>query len=180
MARIPYPDERDLSDHVRELLNELAPLNVFRMMAHGDNLLRQFVRLGNQLLFESELDPELRELVILRVGYLCGSGYEVHQHRRIARDLGVESDRLEALREGAEAGVFNGWERRVLRFTDAVVHGKPDEALFESVREGLSDRELVELVVCIGYYVMVSRFLETFEVEIENAEAHLEVEGDDG
>lgn len=177
MARIPYPDESELPDHIRELLDQLAPLNVFRMMAHGENLLRQFVRLGNQLLFEGELDPAHRELAIIRVGILCGSDYEVHQHRRIARDLGLEEERLEALEQGPDADAFNAQQRRVLEFTDAVVaDGHPDDALFGEMEEAYSHRELVELVVCIGYYMMVSRFLETFDVDFEDADEHLEVD----
>ncbi|MBT7756224.1 MAG: hypothetical protein HN732_02790, partial [Rhodospirillaceae bacterium] len=31
-------------------------------------------------------------------------------------------------------------------------------------------QELVELIMCIGFYVMTSAFLENFEVEIEPAE----------
>ncbi len=177
MARIPYPDENDLPESVRELLDELAPLNIFRMMAHGEKLLRQFVRLGNQLLFESDLDPALRELAIVRVGILCGSDYEVHQHRHLARDLGLEEETLDALEWGPDADALTPRQRRLLEFTDAVVEdGQPDEALFGAMEEAHSHRELVELVVCIGYYMMVSRFLETFDVDLEDAGEHLEVD----
>jgi hypothetical protein len=39
--------------------------------------------------------------------------------------------------------------------------------MFEAMRERLTTRALAELVLTIGYYMMVSRFLENFDVDIE-------------
>ena len=72
MARIPYPDPDTFDADTRSLLDKLPPLNLFRMMAGGGALLNNFVRLGNHLLFKSELDPVLRELAIIRVGVVVG------------------------------------------------------------------------------------------------------------
>ncbi|TMQ07476.1 MAG: carboxymuconolactone decarboxylase family protein [Deltaproteobacteria bacterium] len=170
MARIPYPDRETLSPETQEFLGKLPPLNLFRMMAGGEGLLRAFVRLGNHLLFKSKLDPVLREITILRVGALSGARYEVFQHERIARGLGMTDGLLAAIRSGPDDPAFTDLQRLVMRFTDDVVANvRASDATFEPLRAQLPVAQLQELTVTIGYYMMASRFLETFGIDIETA-----------
>jgi alkylhydroperoxidase family enzyme len=126
------------------------------------------MKLGNALLFKAELDPILRELVILRVGYLSDATYEIHQHLVVARHVGVSDAKIEALPQGPDAAVFSDKERAILRFTDEVVKDvKASDPAYEAVARHLSHREVAELLLTIGFYMMVSRFLENLEVEIE-------------
>lgn len=168
MARVPYPDPEALSSETQDQLGKLPPLNLFRMMAGGEGLLRAFVRLGNHLLFESKLSPVLREIAILRVGALSGARYEVLQHERIARGLGMTDGLLAAIRHGPDDPAFDDLQRLVLRFTDDVVRNvRASDETFEPLRARLSLQELQELTVAIGYYMAASRFLETFGVDLE-------------
>jgi alkylhydroperoxidase family enzyme len=58
----------------------------------------------------------------------------------------------------------------VMRFTDDVVKNvRASDATFKPLAERLSHQEMQELTITIGYYMMVSRFLETFDVDIEDA-----------
>jgi alkylhydroperoxidase family enzyme len=86
----------------------------------------------------------------------------------VARSVGVPHDKVAALSQGPDAPVFDETERLILRFTDAVVRDvkAPDE-LFNAVLAKLDHRRMTELVITIGFYMMVSRFLENFEVDIE-------------
>ncbi|HEX9259274.1 MAG TPA: carboxymuconolactone decarboxylase family protein, partial [Acidimicrobiales bacterium] len=96
MARIPYPDPATLLPETVEVLAKVGdpPLNIFRMLAGGEGLLRAFMRFGNHLLARTRVDPVLREIAILRVGVLSGAAYEVYQHERIGRDLGMGEELL--------------------------------------------------------------------------------------
>lgn len=169
MARIPYPDIEALPDDVRSFVGRIRPmLNIYRMLPHAETSLYGFMKLGNALLFKADLDPILRELVILRVGYLSDAKYEIHQHLVVARHVGVSAVKIEAAQRGPDAAAFSGLERAVLRFTDEVVKEvKASDAAYEAVAKHLSHREIAELLLTIGFYMMVSRFLENLEVEIE-------------
>jgi 4-carboxymuconolactone decarboxylase len=172
MARVPYPDLQTLSSETQDQLGKLPPLNLFRMMAGGEGLLRAFVRLGSHLLFKSKLDPVLREIAILRVGALSNARYEVFQHERIARGLGMTDALLAAIRRGPDDPGFDDLQRLVMRFTDDVVANvRASDATFEPLRGRLSLQELQELTVTVGYYMMASRFLENFDVDIETGTA---------
>jgi 4-carboxymuconolactone decarboxylase len=170
MARVPYPDPAKLAPETREVLGKMAPLNIFRMMAGGEGLLRAFVRMGNYLLMKSKLDPVLREVAIIRAGVLSKAKYEVHQHERIARDLGMSGALIAAVHNGPDDPVLNEMQRLVMRYTDdLVMNVRAGDATFKPLSERLSLQEMQELTVTIGYYMMVSRFLETFDVDIEQA-----------
>jgi 4-carboxymuconolactone decarboxylase len=168
MAKIPFFDLTEASDQLKAMLGTRPPLNIYKVVAHAGPVGERFLGLGGALLRENALDSKLRELVILRVGILSAAAYEVHQHKRLASRIGVPDEKVAALEEGPEAAVFDDVERAVLRFTDQVVRQvKADAAAFDEVAAHLSHRQLTELLVLIGYYMMVSRFLENLEVEIE-------------
>ena len=57
--------------------DRLAELNVFRVLLHHPRLSQAISGLLGTLLFEgNELDPRLRELLILRIAWVTGSDYE--------------------------------------------------------------------------------------------------------
>ncbi|HET9208247.1 MAG TPA: carboxymuconolactone decarboxylase family protein [Burkholderiaceae bacterium] len=169
MARIPYYDLAQAPDSYKELLGERPPLNLYRMLPHAGPAATGFLRLGGALLRRNELDSQLREIAILRVGMLSHAGYEVHQHKRVARQVGLSADKIAALTEAdGDLGVFDERERFVLAFTDQLVHHvKADDAMFAKAQSLFNARQLSELVLTVGFYMMVSRFLENFEVDIE-------------
>ena len=43
MARLPYVDAAQAPEAVKDVLANLAPLNIFRMLAHAESSLRRFV-----------------------------------------------------------------------------------------------------------------------------------------
>ena len=168
MGRIPYPTQADVSDKAREFLAKLPPINIFRMMSHADHLLESFVRLGNRFLYRGTLDPVIREIAILRVGYLSSCEYETYQHERIGRDAGMSDALIAAVRKGPDAEGLSVLQRQVVLFVDDLVKNvRAGDETFQPLREQLSVKQLQELTLVTGYYMMVCRFLSTFGVDIE-------------
>jgi alkylhydroperoxidase family enzyme len=168
MARIPYPDPKTLAPETQDQLAKLPPLNVFRMLAGSEGLLAPFVRLGNHLWHKAKLTPVLREVAILRVGALSDARYEVFQHQRIARSLGMSEALIAGIAGGPDDPALDDLQRLVVRFTDELVRDvRVSDRTFEAASARLSVQELQELTVLVGYYMTVSRLLETFGVEIE-------------
>ena len=78
--------------------------------------------------------------------------------------------KVAALEIGADTSALGELERLVLQFTDQLVHEvKAPDTMFAALSAHLDRREMAELVLTIGFYMMVSRFLENFEVDIEAA-----------
>ncbi len=170
MARLPYVDPEQASEQVRATFDRLpARLNVFRIMAHAETNFRWLVRLGTSILAEQKLDHRLREIAILRVANLSKAAYEWVQHAGIARAVGVTSEQIAALESGdATAGCFNDDEKLVLQFATEVIRDvKASDATFERLAARFSHQEIVELILAIGFYMLMARLLETTAVDLE-------------
>lgn len=168
MARIPYVEPDQIPADIAERLKSRPPLNLYRMLPHAPEAASGFLALGSALLTQNSLHPHLRELAIVRVGILSGASYEVHQHRRVAANVGLSQEKIDAIEVGPSSPVFNEFERTLLEFTDVVVRQvKAPQPLWDAIHSRLGHRQTTELVLTIGFYMMVSRFLENFEVDIE-------------
>ncbi|MET0333192.1 MAG: carboxymuconolactone decarboxylase family protein [Rhizobacter sp.] len=169
MARIPYFDIAQASEKYQALLKSRNPLNLYRMLPHaGESAASGFLAMGSALLRDNQLDSQLREIAILRVGILSQAGYEVYQHKRVAKQVGMSDATVAALEVGADTSVLTDDEKLVLEFTDVVFRDvKAPDALFNKVAARFGNRQTAELVLTIGFYMLVSRFLENFEVDIE-------------
>lgn len=169
MPRLPYPDPAALPEANAKLLEGLPRLNIFRMLAGSGPSFVPFMSLINAYLNEGILDAELRELVILRVGHICGSAYELHQHIRVSRNLGLSEKRIGAANGKLPSPEFTEAENAALALADDLVaRVKADRTLFEKARQHLGDSGVQELVIVVGVYLLVCRYLETLEIEIED------------
>jgi alkylhydroperoxidase family enzyme len=174
MARIPYVDPETASEPVREALERLPALNIFRMLANAETAFRPFLRFGDTLLSGLELDGLLRELAILRVARLTPHAeYEWVQHVPIARAVGADDDQVAALeRDDIEADCFDAAQRAVLRFTTEVVRdAHATDETFGELSALLPPRQIVELLLVIGQYMMLARVMATLELELDEPAA---------
>lgn len=172
MARLPYIDSDNPPDAVRETLDQLpVKLNLFNMIANAETCFRPFLRLGSAILGRQDFDAKLRELVILHVGQLWDGRYEWHQHLPIAQATGVTRAQISALESGnISAECFSECEKAVLKFTGEVIeHGRPSDTTFAEAAEHLSPREIIEMLLAIGFYSTVAMITESTDIEIDEA-----------
>src|SRR5499427_7515002 len=104
----PLPDSA-LSADQKEILAPIAAngrvLNIFRTLVHAPKAMQGFLSWGNYVLSKrNDLPAREREIVILRIGFLCKSGYEWAQHHRIGRREGLTEDEISRIKKGAGAG----------------------------------------------------------------------------
>ena len=164
----------------------MPPLNIFRMLGHADTAFRPWLRWAATLLGGLQLDPVLRELAILRVARLTPHAeYEWVQHVPIFEAVGGRSEQVAALeRDETEAECFSAEQRAIVAFTTEVVRdARAGEESFAAVSAFLGPREIVELLMVIGNYMMVARVMATAELEIDppaGAEGLRVVSGQDG
>jgi AhpD family alkylhydroperoxidase len=169
MTRIPYPADTALSEQTRRALDSVPPLNVFRLLAHGEPALRNFLRLTGGLWNDAELSPRRRELAILHVARLTGAEYEWQQHVAVARLVGVSEEEIEALAAGEVDEAPLAEEDRVLLSLVRVIvaRDRADDQLFAAVRRVLSDRELVELHLLVGIYAGLAALMIGLDLDLD-------------
>ena len=93
------PLEKDQwNEEAAALLTPIAErgrvLNIFKTLANHSALARRWMVFANHILGKSTLPEKERELVILRIGYLCQAGYEWGQHVEIARRAGMTDEEI--------------------------------------------------------------------------------------
>ena len=141
------------------------------MMAHSPSYFEQYCRLGGAIRHRGELDPVVRELAITRTGILCEAPYEIVAHKRIGSNIGVTDEQNEALENWEAAACFNEVQRAALAFTDEIIRlRRPSDATFKAIAAKLTPAALVELQLAVGFYIMTSKFLETFDIDMQPVE----------
>src|SRR3954467_14067181 len=95
MARVPYLQQSDLPPEHQDILARPIALN--RAMANSPNAARAMTHLAMYIRSKSKLDPRLREMAILQVGYSARSPYEYSHHVKIGREFGVTDDDIRAI-----------------------------------------------------------------------------------
>jgi alkylhydroperoxidase family enzyme len=169
MPRIPYRDLSTATDAVRKLVGN-KPVNAIRLQAtaHPD-VYQAFHRLGLAFYASSKIAPNLREIAILRVGYIDESRYETFQHEQFARKAGLSEVQIEAVKQGGtHPGILSDIQQAVLSFADEVVKNvRVSDAALAEIRKHFTDEMVVDLIMLTGFYMIVTRLLETGEVEFE-------------
>ncbi|QUR69711.1 carboxymuconolactone decarboxylase family protein [Mycobacterium spongiae] len=148
----------------------MAELSIFQALLNHPRLARVFNDLLASMLWHGALDPRLRELVIMRIGWLTACDYEWTQHWRVASGLGVAADDLLGVRDWRAYDGFGPTERAVLAATDDVVRdgSVSAESWAACERELQSDSTvLIELVTAIGAWRMVASLLHSLQVPLE-------------
>ena len=175
--RIPALADHELDDDQREALEpyrggEHGAYNIFRTFAHAPRPLRRFGFWGGYILGRhNSLPPRERELVILRVGFVCKAGYEWAQHVVIGRDAGLTDDEIERIKAGADADGWSAADAALIRAVDELVGDHfISDATWTSLADdaGLNDRQRMDVVFTTGQYTQVSMMLNTFGVQLDD------------
>ena len=171
MARVRLNETNDLPEDSRWLFERLEAqgpiLNIFRALSHSPVALRRFMKFGSYFLTEGKLDPKLRELAILRAGYLCHSPYEFSQHVSFGRRTGLSDSQIRGIAE-PNVALFAPQEMAVLTYAgELTTESRVSDATYGAVSAFLNDEEIVELTMVTGFYNMVSRTLNALQVDID-------------
>jgi alkylhydroperoxidase family enzyme len=95
MARLPYLEPDQVAPEYRDMLKRNT--NLHKLLVNSPDMARAFNGVGGFIRFKSKLDPRLRELAILQVGWMEKSEYEFTHHVKIGREFGVTDDDIEGL-----------------------------------------------------------------------------------
>src|SRR5262249_14741962 len=168
MARIPYVDPADLAPGNRDLL--ARNLNLYRALVHSPEATRSFLGLAHYIRFHSRLDPRLREMAILQVGYCAKSPYEYSHHVKIGREFGVTDDDIRAIEAETrgEATGLPALTKAILKAArELTAQPSLSDETFAVLRAGLENELIVDLLLTICVYAGVVRLLAALQIDVE-------------
>jgi len=169
MARIPYPEPGQLSPQTSQAVAALPPLNIFRMLSHADSAFAPFLGFAGSLLTQLELDPALRELVILITAKKTEAEYEWIQHVEIAKAVGVTEDQIAAVEaEDFSSNSLSPEAEALLGFAAQVLEQpRADDEAFAAVSAKFPPRQIVETLLVIGSYRMLGGVMTNLDLELD-------------
>ncbi len=168
MARVPYLEKSDLPEADQDLLNR--PIWLFKALVNSPRAARAFAGLGGYIRYGSKLDPRLRELAILQVGWLTRSPYEWSHHIKLGHDFGVSDTDVQALIDESDGKptALDGLARTVLQAArEMTEQGAMAEPTFATLQDALGTEHVIDLTLTIGFYNAVVRVLATLQIDIE-------------
>ena len=158
------PDQMD--PEIRERLGDGPVLNILATLAHHPKLLKRWMVFGNHVLSKSSLPARERELVILRIGWLCRSEYEWGQHVAIARRVGVTDEEIDRVTRGPEAEGWSVLDRALLQATDELhADAFVSDETWAILAEHLDTEQRLDLIFAVGQYTLVSMALNSLGVQ---------------
>ena len=163
----------DWGDEIKKILQPNVEkgtvFNIFKTLSHHPDLFRRWLVFGNHVLFKSTLPPRERELVILRIGWLCEAEYEWAQHVLIGKEAGLTAEEIDRIKAGPNARGWSEADKLLLQATDEL---RKDAFITDATWNGLCQhfdtKQLMDVVFAVGQYNLVSMALNTLGVQLDD------------
>jgi len=170
--RIAPLEESECGEEQREVLDRAQVggkvFNIFRTLVRHPKLLKRWMVFGNHVLHKSTLDPREREILILRIGWLCRSEYEWGQHVVIGKTCGLTDEDILRIQEGPGAEGIDPFDALLLQATDELhADAMIRETTWRRLAERYDTRQLMDLIFTVGQYNLVSMALNTLGVPLD-------------
>jgi len=123
---------------------------------------------GTHVMAKSTLPARVRELAILRVGWICRAEYEWGQHVLLAREIGISDDEIRRLQAGPEAAGWSDVDRATLRAVDQLLRDSHiSDDVWDELSKSFDTEQILDLIFTVGQYNLVSMALNSLGVQLE-------------
>ena len=143
--------------------------NIMATLANYSKLYNRWRVFGNHVLFKSSLPPRDREILILRIGWLCQAEYEWGQHVIIGKRAGLNDEEIIQIIEGPNAEGWDTFEATLLLAVDELyIDSFITDATWQKLAVKYNEHQLIDLVFTVGQYNLVSMVLNTLGIQLED------------
>lgn len=167
---MPLADADEQPEHLRELLSRPDTLDVLRLIANAPNVFDSWSLMAGRLFDSPTFTPRMREVIILRVGHLQESPYELAQHVIFARGAGLTDQQIDALQDKAplDSAGFSADERLVIdTVTELCTTRRLSDDSFAKAHELLGDEALTEMLMIVSCYYGLALVLNAVDLDID-------------
>jgi alkylhydroperoxidase family enzyme len=171
--RVTPLDAADWDEEIRGRLdphgNPDGVLNVMKTLARHKKLFKRWQVFANHVLFKSSMPTREKEILILRIGWLCQSEYEFGQHTIIGKEAGLTDDEIRRITKGPDAPGWSERDKLLLQATDEL-HGDAfmSDATWNALSAHYNTEQMMDIVFAVGQYNMVSMALNTLGVQLDD------------
>jgi alkylhydroperoxidase family enzyme len=174
IAPIEPPYEPDIEESLRKWMPpgaDVEPLKLFRTLMVHPELAARMRPLGAALLGHPTVEPREREIVIHRATARAGAEYEWGVHAvAFGRPLGLSDEQIVASAHGTtdDPAWTDERDRLLVRLVDELHDtATVSDALWTDLAREWQPAQLLELVVCAGWYRLIAQVINVAGVELE-------------
>jgi 4-carboxymuconolactone decarboxylase len=174
IAPLEPPYEPDIAESLLKWMppgSALEPLKLFRTLYHNPHISSRMRPLGAGILGpHSSLDPHEREIVIDRTCARCGCEYEWGVHvAAFGATVGLDPSQLEdTARKTVDPALWSERERVLIQLVDELYETATlSERLWEQVEALWSQAQILELIITVGWYHLISFLSNAVQIEHE-------------
>ena len=170
--RVSPLDEAEVEGEGKELLERVRRGDgvgrIFRTLVRHPKLMKRWMVFGNHILAKSTLPPREREILILRIGWLCRAEYEFSAHVRIGQQAGLSEEEIERIKAGPDAPGWSPFDAALLRATDELhADAFVCDATWNELSERYDTQQMMDVVFTVGQYNLLGMALNSLGVQPE-------------
>ena len=172
MARIGYVEKENAPDNVKAVYDQLESAfgvvpNVIKGMANSPELLMGFMPYLGATLGPSKVDNATKELAILTTTKLNGCAYCTAHHTGAGKRAGLTDEKIDAVPD-ENSTALDDREKAVVRFSKELAQNvAASQESLDELRKHFDDAQIAELTLVNGTFHVLTRFADTFKVELE-------------
>ncbi len=173
MAKIPYVEREQAPENIQGMYDNLQNMfgvvpNVIKAMANAPELLAGFMPFLGAALGPSQVSGEIKELAILTTTKLNGCTYCTAHHTGAGKRAGLSDEKIAAA-DDPSSSALDDREKAVVQYAKELAQNvaASDEAL-AAMKNHFSDAQIAEINMVAGTFHVLTRFADTFKVELEH------------
>lgn len=174
MARVKYVEEDEVKDpKVKEAYERMRVkrgkvTNIYKALAHMPSIVSTIGPFVAAVQAPQELDPKLKERIILKVSTINRSAYCCHAHHQISKKMGFTDNEITEIDHPENANISEA-EKVALKYAEEMtLHpGNVPDSLFKELKRHYSDSQIVEITALAALYNMINRFNEALKLDPE-------------
>jgi alkylhydroperoxidase family enzyme len=168
---LPLPTDKEIGPDMVHELQQSHDLNVARMLAGTADMYSGAKALVQAVFQAKDIDPRLRELIILRSAYLLNCPYEWQANVLMAKNTGCTQAEIDAVTaDGPVTGIGPEIDLVMLATDELTTTGTLTDDTLQRLRSHYDDVICRKLVLIIAWFNLLARFLNGCRVPLESGD----------
>jgi len=143
-------------------------INVFTTLARNPQMTARWLPFAAYIAGRSTLVPREREILILRISWLCGSEYQFGQHTLVGKSAGLTNEEIRRITQGPKAAGWDAFDATLLRATDELYYDAfITDGTWNALAKRYNQQQLIDVVATVGEYNLSSMLSNSLGMQLD-------------
>ncbi len=163
-------NSKKLESPIKSFLRDKGTIfNVIGTMTRYRKLRLKWILMASHVTYDSSLPPRDKEILILRIAWLCKAKYEWDHHVVVGKRVGLSNDEINQIKIGPEAQDWNHFDATLLRAVDELYTNTfMSEKTWNELIVHYTVNQVMDVTFVVGAYNMLAMFLNSFGIQTED------------